>query len=96
MNYIVTTTNKKVTLPERGYFTKGDHGEDIMIIASFITMNFIGYEYKTKCKIDDVLGEWFGSNLEAWIKEFQRNNNLEADGNIGPITLGKLKEYGLE
>ena len=25
---------------------------------------------------------------------FQRNNNLEADGNIGPITLGKLKEYG--
>lgn len=96
MNYIITTSNKKVTLPERGYFTKGDHGEDIMIISSFITMNFIGYEYKTKCKIDDVLGEWFGNNLEAWIKEFQRNNNLEVDGNIGPITLNKLKEYGLE
>lgn len=96
MNYIITTSNKKVSLPERGYFTKGDHGEDIMIISSFITMNFIGYEYKTKCKIDDVLGEWFGNNLEAWIKEFQRNNNLEVDGNIGPITLNKLKEYGLE
>lgn len=96
MNYIVTTSNKKVTLPERGYFTKGDHGEDIMIIASFLTMNFIGYEFKTKVKIDDVLGEWIGNNLIAWVKEFQRNNNLEADGNIGPKTLAKLKEYGLE
>ena len=96
MNYIVTTTTKKVTLPERGYFTKGDSGEDIMIIASFLTMNFIGYEVKTKVKIDDALGEYFGNNLIAWVKEFQRNNNLEVDGNIGPITLAKLKEYGLE
>ena len=55
----------------------------------------MGYEYKTKVKIDDMLGDYFGNNLVAWVKEFQRNNNLEVDGNIGPITLNKLKEYGM-
>ena len=43
-----------------------------------------------------MLGDYFGENLLSWIKEFQRNNNLEVDGNIGPITLKKLREYGLE
>ena len=71
-------------------------GKEIEMIASFLTMNFIGYEFKTGVKIDDVLGDYFGNNLEAWVKEFQRNNNLEADGCIGSITLGKLKEYGLK
>lgn len=96
MNYIVTTTIDNVKLPNRGYFKKGDSGKDIEIIASFLTMNFIGYEFKTGVKIDDVLGNYFGKNLEAWVKQFQRNNNLEDDGCIGIITLGKLKEYGLK
>ena len=96
MNYLITATTDKVNLPSRGYFKKGDSGKEIEMIASFLTMNFIGYEFKTGVKIDDVLGDYFGNNLEAWVKEFQRNNNLEADGCIGSITLGKLKEYGLE
>ena len=37
----------------------------------------------------------FGKNLKAWIIEFQKQNDLEPDGNIGPITLNKLREYGL-
>lgn len=95
MNYIISTTNKRVELPKRGYFTKGDSGEDISIIASFLAYNFLGYEYKTRVKIDDMLGEYFGNNLIAWVKQFQSNNNLEVDGNIGPKTLKKLEEYGL-
>ena len=95
MNYIIYPTNEKIQFPKRGYFTKGDSGISIEIISSFLAANFMGYEFKTKVKIDDMLGSYFGNNLIAWVKEFQRNNNLEVDGNIGPITLNKLKEYGL-
>ena len=95
MEYIIYPTNEKINLPSRGYFTKGDKGTSIQIISSFLAANFMGYEYKTKVKIDDMLGEYFGNNLITWVKEFQRNNNLEVDGNIGPITLNKLREYGM-
>lgn len=95
MEYIIYPTNEKIKLPSRGYFTKGDKGTSIQIISSFLAANFMGYEYKTKVKIDDMLGEYFGNNLIVWVKEFQRNNNLEVDGNIGPITLNKLREYGM-
>ena len=43
-----------------------------------------------------MLGDYFGNNLRSWVIEFQKLNNLEQDGNIGPITLNKLREYGLE
>lgn len=95
MNYIITPNIKKVELPSKGYFTKGDEGIDIEIISSFLAINFLGYEYKTKVKVDDMLGQYFGKNLEAWIMEFQKNNNLNPDGSIGSLTLNKLKEYGL-
>ena len=95
MEYIIFPTNEKIVFPDRGYFKKGDSGNSIMIISSFLAFNFMGFEQKTKVKIDDMLGDYFGNNLEAWVKEFQRNNNLEADGCIGKITYNKLKEYGL-
>ena len=44
----------------------------------------------------DMLGDYFGDNLTAWIKEFQRLNDLTADGGIGKITLAKLREYGMD
>ncbi len=95
MNYIIYPTKEAIKFPKRGYFTKGDSGVSIEIISSFLATNFMGYEYKTKVKIENMLGDYFGNNLLVWIKEFQRNNNLEIDGNIGPITLNKMKEYGL-
>ena len=85
----------KITLPTKGYFSRGDEGEDVEIIASFLAMNFLGYEYKTKVKVTDMLGKIYGKNLETWVKQFQENNKLEVDGCIGKITLNKLKEYGL-
>lgn len=95
MNYIIYPTNEKIKLPSRGYFMKGDKGNDILIISSFLAANFMGYEYKTKVKIDDMLGDYFGINLEKWVKFFQDCNKLKVDGCIGSITLNKLREYGL-
>ena len=96
MEYIITPTNTKIVLPKRGYFTIGDTGPYIAIISSFLAVNFMGIEYKIKVKIDDMLGEIFGKNLQSWVKEFQRQNDLEADGGIGQITLSKLREYGMD
>lgn len=96
MEYIVYPTNEKITLPKKGYFSKGDSGTSILIISSFLATNFMGYEAKTKVEIKDMLGEYFGKNFETWIRLFQENNKLEVDGCIGKITLGKLREYGLK
>ena len=95
MEYIIYPTFEKIKLPEKGYFCKGDSGNEILIISSFLACNFIGFESKTGVKIDDMLGSYFGNNLEIWIKEFQKINNLKTDGCIGNITLEKLREYGL-
>ena len=96
MEYIIYTTNAKINLPTRGYFKKGDKGTPIMIISSFLACNFMGYESITGAKIQDMLGDYFGENLKTWIVWFQKSNGLEADGNIGPITLNKLREYGMD
>ena len=96
MEYRIIPTNKKITLPKRGYYIKGDSGEDIEIISSFLACNFMGYERKLNVKIEDMRGDYFGDNLTAWVKEFQRQNDLEDDGGIGVITLSKLREYGMD
>ena len=96
MEYIIYPTKKKITLPKKGYYIKGDSGEDIQIISSFLAFNFLGYEAKTGVKVDNMLGDYFGDNLTAWIKEFQKENDLSVDGGIGKITLAKLREFGMD
>lgn len=94
MEYIIIPTKDKIYLPQRGYFKKGDSGKEIEIISSFLAINFMGIEEKIGIKIENMLGSYFGTNLEKWIKEFQRVNDLKIDGCIGSITLNKMKEYG--
>lgn len=96
MEYKINPSNKKVALPKKGYYKMGDSGEDINIIASFLVFNFLGYENKLKIKIEDVLGDYFGKNLTAWVKEFQTQNKLEVDGCIGIKTLNKMREFGFK
>ena len=96
MEYRIIPTKKTITLPKKGYYIKGDSGEDIEIISSFLACNFMGYERKLNVKIEDMLGDYFGDNLTAWVKEFQRQNDLSVDGGIGKITLAKLREYGMD
>ena len=77
-----TYTEPDTFLPARGYFTKGDKSANVGKIAEFLS---------GKAK-----GNIFGPYLIALVKEFQRQNNLEADGNIGPVTLKALEEDGFK
>ena len=67
-------------LPPRGYFKKGDSGPNIEKICAFLS-NY-------------VKGDYFGDYAVACTKVFQKQNGLESDGNIGPLTLKKMKEKG--
>ena len=69
-------------LPDRGYFKKGDSGEEVALIDDFFA--------------SQVKGNYFGDYTESCVKVFQKQNGLEADGNIGPITLAKMEEKGFK
>lgn len=88
------TTKKETTnesfLPTRGYFKLGDKHENVGKIASFMYKTFPSYTKK------EALGNYYGKNIQASIKEFQRRTKLESDGCVGPITLKELKKYGFK
>lgn len=69
-------------LGSRGYLKVGDSGANLEKICDFMS--------------NKVKGNYFGPYLKAVIIEFQKQNKIEADGNIGPITLKKLKEDGFK
>ena len=69
-------------LPPRGYFTLGDSGENVEKICEYFS--------------NKVKGNYFGKYLKACVKVFQEENNIENDGNIGKITLSKMKEKGFK
>lgn len=69
-------------LSPRGYLTKGDSGEKIELVDNYFS--------------NLVKGNYFGDYTTAMVKEFQRQNGLEQDGNIGPITLAKMEEKGFK
>lgn len=69
-------------LPPRGWFTKGDSGENVRKIDAW---------FCTK-----VQGDYFGDYTEACVKTFQKQNGLDQDGNIGPLTLKKMEEQGFK
>ena len=70
--------NSSNFLPPRGYFKKGDSGKNVEKICNFLS-NF-------------VKGDYFGDYAVACTKVFQKQNGLEPDGNIGPLTLTKMEE----
>lgn len=72
----------KQFLPARGWFTKGDSGENVDKINNWLA--------------EHVKGQFFGDYTEACVRVFQKQNGLEEDGNIGPITLSKMEEQGFK
>lgn len=62
---------------------EGDVGDDVEEMQKLL--NSLGYD----CGEAD--GE-YGSNTERGVKEFQRDNGLEVDGEFGPKSYEKLKE----
>lgn len=93
-----TTTTKKTEsfLPARGYFMKGDKGKNVEKINKFYHDVFPGYAKTLKRNEDNLLGENFGENTEAWTKEFQRRSKLKVDGYFGKLTLAALKKHGFK
>ncbi len=77
-------------LPARGWFKLGDKHENVGKIASFMYKTFPAYTKK------EALGNYYGKNIQASIKEFQKRTKLEADGCVGPITLKELEKYGFK
>lgn len=68
-------------LPARGYYTVGDNDTNVGKIDEFLA-------YKTT-------GNYFGTYTKFAVQAFQHEVGIEEDGNIGPITLGKMKDKGL-
>lgn len=77
-------------LGEKGWLGLGDDSESVGKIASFMRTNFPAYTS------EKALGNYYGQYIKSSITEFQKRTNLEADGNVGPITLAKLKEFGFK
>lgn len=76
--------------PPKGYWGYGDNDPRIGRLATFMRQTFPAY---TSAK---ALGDYYGPNLKAAIKEFQRRTGLEQDGNTGPKTFAKLQRYGFK
>lgn len=85
---VVKITSGKSFLPAKGYWCRYDNDDRVAALARFMRKNFPSY---TPAK---ALGPQYGDNLWKSIKEFQRRTGLYPDGNTGPITYNKLKEYG--
>lgn len=68
-------------LPARGYYTIGDQDSHVELIDEFLASK--------------VEGNYFGTYTKYGVIAFQHQFGLEEDGNIGPITLRKMKEQGL-
>lgn len=77
-------------LGEKGWLGLGDENESVGKIASFMRTNFPAYTS------EKALGNYYGQYIKSSITEFQKRTGLESDGNVGPITLAKLKEFGFK
>lgn len=80
--YMQVVPNNNPNYPE--IIKYGDIGEEVRELQA--KLNALGYNCGT------VDGE-FGKNTLAALKKFQSQKGLEADGEAGPLTLGKLLEY---
>ena len=76
--------------PAKGWFGMGDKHENVAKIAAFMLRVFPAYTDER------ALGSLYGQYIQKAIREFQRRTGIEADGNVGPITLSMLEKYGFE
>lgn len=94
VDYGAEQKEEKIELPPRGYFKKGDRGEEIRKID-----NWLYRKYGNK----KILGDVFGTNTVKYVKKFQKESkangtytgkNATIDGNIGPLTLEAMRKSG--
>ena len=89
-NVRVVTSVQNNFLPTKGYWTLGDMDERVNKLSLFMFETFPKYTSKS------AKGPLYGKNLMGSIKEFQKRTGLYPDGNTGPRTYAKLKEYGFK
>ena len=77
-------------LGSRGYIKLGDKGDNVDKISKFMYKTFPAYTPKS------ALGNYYGPNIQASIKKFQKRTGLESDGCVGPLTLKMLVKYGFK
>lgn len=85
-----TPTPKRSFFPAKGYWGPGDYDERIDQLSAFMYKTFPSYTKK------EALGSYYGKNIQASIREFQKRTHLETDGCTGPITLKELEKYGFK
>lgn len=90
-----TVTNTSF-LPKRGYFKKGDKGENVEKINKFFYDVFPTYATTLKRNKNNLKGTLFGENTLAWVKEFQKRSKLKVDGYIGPLTIKEMQKHGFK
>lgn len=77
-------------LPPKGYWTTGDMDARVGELAQFMRKTFPAYTPAA------ALGNYYGKYIAGAIREFQRRTGLETDGDTGPLTYAKLKQYGFK
>jgi hypothetical protein len=96
VDYNYTPSEDKIELPPRGYFKKGDKGDDVRKIDQWL------YEKYGNKK---VLGNLYGTNTVSEVKKFQKEakakglytgKNATIDGKTGPLTLKAMRECGFK
>lgn len=73
------------TLPKRGYFEKGDKGVNVGRVQSFLL--WAGYSVG-KCGVDND----YGRDTATAVSRFEKDHNLEVDGQFGPVCLKTAKK----
>ena len=88
--------NNNSFLGEKGWLGLGDESESVGKICQFMHDTFPKYGEWLGLDNEKILGNYYGNIIKSYITEFQKRTGLEADGNVGPITLAKLKEFGFK
>ncbi|MBQ0017357.1 MAG: peptidoglycan-binding protein, partial [Clostridiales bacterium] len=89
-------TTESSFLPSRGYWKKGDKDNRVGYMCDYFYTTFPAYAKSLKRNKENLKGNLFGDNLEAWVKMFQKNTGLVADGMVGPKTYAMMKKYGFK
>lgn len=84
--------------PSTSVVKKGATGQTVRHIQDFFKRVFPAYRNAVSVKRGSVISVdgVFGDQTEAWVKEFQKRVGIERDGEVGPITLGKMRKYGYQ
>lgn len=84
--------------PTQGATVKlGDTGTEVRKIQTFLRTVFPAYRETVSVQRGTLIAVdgTYGAQTVAWVKEFQTRAGITVDGIVGPVTLAKMRGYGL-